>query len=83
MALEYAAEDQRAHDVLVAADDRQEAVDARPAGGRELSRGGEDVERQRQVELDGGFPDRVIDLGVVVFERRDCPASSRRADPAP
>ena len=69
MALEHTTENQRAHDVLIAADDRQEAVDARPAHGRTATRG-QDVEGQRQVELDRRLPDRVIDRRVVILKRR-------------
>ena len=60
VALEDSAEDQRADYVLIAANDRQKGVDARPAHfGAVLAR--QDMKRQRQIELDGRFPNRVID----------------------
>ena len=69
MALEDAAEHQHAHDVLAAANDGEERVHARPARRGAVARG-EDVERERQAELDRRFPELVVDRRVVVLDRR-------------
>ena len=69
MALEHAREDQHAHDVLAAADDAEEAVDLGPArlGQSVVAARRQDVERQRQLERDGGLPERIVGRVVVVL----------------
>jgi hypothetical protein len=70
MAVKHAAEDQRADDVLIAADDGQETVDPRSA--RVLSERPrfrrQDVERERHVQFlrrsEDGHPDRVVIVGL-------------------
>ena len=85
MPLEHAAEDQRADDVLAAADDAEEAVHLRAAeadAAQAVVAAGQDVERQRQPELDGRAPERVPARVVVVAVRRGRRrrrAASRRA----
>ena len=69
MALEHRAEDQRADDVLVAADDREERVELRAAdraGVRRVGAAREDVERRREPELDDRVPELVVHRVVVV-----------------
>ena len=68
VALEDAAEDEHGHDVLAAPHDGQEAADLRAPG--LLALRSQDVEAQRQVELDGGLPERVVHRRVVVLHRR-------------
>ncbi len=77
MALEHAGIDQHAHDVLAAADDRQEAVNLGPA---RLDHGvvaarRQDVEAERQLAARRPLPrtDRTPDRRSP--SRRDCPAS--------
>jgi hypothetical protein len=64
MAFEHAAEHQHAHDVLATAHDAQERVHLRPA--RAIGARGEDVEAERQAEVDRRFPELVERGGVVV-----------------
>ena len=69
MTLEHRAEDQRADDVLVAADDREERVQLRTphrAGVRRVGAAREDVERRREAELDDRVPELVVHRVVVV-----------------
>src|SRR5438876_9046003 len=66
VALEDAAQDERPHDVLAAADDGQEGVHAGPARGR-LARG-EDVEGWRQAERHDRLPELVVRRRVVVLD---------------
>src|SRR5947208_7442268 len=66
--LEDAAEHERAHDVLAAAHHREEHVHARTARRCRVTCG-QDVERQRQPELDRRLPERVVHRGVVVLDR--------------
>ena len=83
VALEHAAEDERADDVLAAADDRQEAVDLRARGRAARRRAGEDVERQRQPEVDGRLArTRRTSGGRSPSTPRDRPASSRPRSPS-
>ena len=67
MPFEHAGIDQHAHDVLAAADDRQEAVNLRPA---RLDHGvvaarRQDVEAERQLQRNSRLPERV-ERGIVV-----------------
>src|SRR5438477_1527743 len=64
--LEDAAQDERPHDVLAAADDGEEGVHAGPARGR-LARG-EDVEGWRQAERHDRLPELVVRRRVVVLD---------------
>src|SRR5262245_3798091 len=68
-ALEDAAEHEQAHDVLAAADDREEGVEARAARLALLAHG-QDVEREREAEVDGRLPERVVHRVVVVLVLR-------------
>src|SRR5262245_42241986 len=72
MALEYAGEDQHAHDVLAAANDGEKAVDLGPAWLAELviAARRQNVPGERQLERYGGFPERIVDRIVVVLLRR-------------
>src|ERR1700721_1609496 len=68
MALENSAENERADDVLASADDRQEAVQLRPARLEVIGAAGQDVKAQRHLEIDRGLIERRIDRTVVVLE---------------
>src|SRR5439155_24353648 len=76
MALEHPAEDERAHHVLAAADNRHEAVQLRsaraPEAGAALDRllRSQDVERQRQAELDRRIPEFGVDRAIVILDSR-------------
>ena len=69
MPLEHAGEDQHAHDVLAAADDRQKSIELGPArpGERIVAGGREDMERQRQFERDRRLPERIEGRVVIVL----------------
>src|SRR5581483_399475 len=74
--LEDAAEDERPDHVLAAADDAEEAVHLRAAVAHTAQPlvAGQDVEREREPELDGGAPERVptrVVVVAVVVARRD------------
>src|SRR5947208_6784136 len=66
VALEDAAQDEHPHDVLAAADDGQEGVHARPPG-QSIARG-ENVEGEREADLDRRLPERVVGGRVVVLD---------------
>ncbi|MBK6961317.1 MAG: hypothetical protein IPH23_09060 [Gammaproteobacteria bacterium] len=65
MALEHAAEEKHAHHVLYAANDVHEAIGGMAALGLEggfdaVIAGSEDVKADRQIEIDGALPERVV-----------------------
>src|ERR1700693_2711489 len=70
MALENSAEHECTDDVLASADDRQEAVELRPARLEVVAATGQDVKAERHLEVDRGLIERRIDRTVVVLERR-------------
>ena len=84
MVLEDAPEYEQADDVLAAADDRHERVELGTTRLEVIARAREDVERQRQFQLDGGLPERIIDRIVVVGDgrvpRHHHPPESERLD---
>ena len=67
VALEDAAEDEQADDVLAAADDRLEAVEHGTARRPAARFAGQDVEADRKVHLDRRLPQGIEDRAVVVF----------------
>src|ERR1700693_4635512 len=69
MALENSAEHECTDDVLASADDRQEAVELRPARLEVVAAAGQDVKAQRHLEIDRGLIERRIDRTVVILER--------------
>src|ERR1700722_3243267 len=69
MALENAAENERADDVLASADDRQEAVELGPARLKVVAAAGQDVKAERHFEIDRGLVEGRVDRTVVVLER--------------
>jgi hypothetical protein len=70
IALEHAAEDERADDVLAAADDRHERVDLRPPHPERVLLARENVEAQGQAEVHRRLPQRVVHGIVVVRDAR-------------
>src|SRR6202162_2979631 len=70
MALENSAEHECTDDVLASADDRQEAVELRPARLEVVAAAGQDMKAQRHLEIDRGLIERRIDRTVVILERR-------------
>src|SRR5438874_710823 len=69
VALEDAAQHQRPHDVLAAADDGEKRVHARPAYRGAVARR-EDVEGERQPEVDRRLPEVVVRRRIVVLDAR-------------
>src|SRR5271168_1681595 len=69
MALENSAEDEGADNVLASADDRQEAVELRPARLEVIAAAGQDVKAQRHLEIDRRLIEGRVDRTVVVLER--------------
>src|SRR5690348_9616617 len=71
MTLEDAAVDEGADDVLVPADDRKEAVNRRTTTGpNRIAAAGENMEADRHVEVDGRFPEGIVNRVVVIGDLR-------------
>src|SRR3984893_9696347 len=71
MALEDAAQDEHPDDVLVATDDRKEAVELGAARASDaVLAAGQDMEAERKPEIDRCLPERVVDCAVIVLELR-------------
>src|SRR6185369_1780047 len=66
VALEYAAEHQHCHDVLTATHDRKKGGEATAA--RSLIARGQNVKRDRQLEVDGRAPEVVVDGRIIVLD---------------
>src|SRR5208337_5026793 len=69
MALENSAEHEGADDVLASADDRQEAVELRPARLEIVAGARQDMKAERHLHIDRGFIEGRIDRTVVILER--------------
>src|SRR5215470_12379220 len=70
MTLEHSPEYEGTNDVLAPADDRQEVVQTRSARTEVVVAAGENMEAQRQFEIDRGPVKIVVDGAVVIFDLR-------------
>src|SRR5438445_13050806 len=68
MALEHAAEDEGSDNVLASADDREEVVEPRTARPEIVLVAGQDMEAQRQFQIDRGLIERIVNRTVIVSD---------------